>query len=111
MIKLRYLSNVRLNLLAPQIVLAIMTALPVYEEAGATELWVTSCNDSEHSPTSLHYLGRAVDLRTKNLPRNMRTQVAATLGARLESAMGFTVLFEDPDGSNEHLHIQYREAR
>ncbi len=32
------------------------------------EVWITSGMDSLHSPNSLHYALRAIDVRTKNFP-------------------------------------------
>jgi hypothetical protein len=66
---------------------------------------ITSANDSTHSPTSRHYTNEALDIRTKDLPTEQaKRDLVAALRRELGSA--FTVLYEDPGGANQHIHIQ-----
>ena len=93
--------GVRVPGLSAQMVLAAMIVRDCY---GDTECIVTSANDSTHSQHSLHYLGRALDFRTKNYPGSrtlLRNNVAAALGD------DFDVVLEDVGGENEHLHVEY----
>lgn len=66
---------------------------------------ITSANDSTHSPNSRHYTNEAIDLRTKDLPTE---KAKRDLVARLRAELGpaFTVLYENPGGDNQHIHIQ-----
>jgi hypothetical protein len=70
---------------------------------------ITSANDSTHSPNSRHYTNEAIDIRTKDLPTEQakRDLVAAL---RRELGPAFTVLYEDPGGPNQHLHLQPRKG-
>ena len=45
------------------------------------DLWITSARDGKHKTGSLHGQGRAVDLRTKNLPpiKKARSQKSSGL--------------------------------
>lgn len=70
---------------------------------------ITSANDSGHSPTSRHYTNEAIDLRTRDLPTESAKRALAT-ALRAELGPAFTVLYEDPGGPNQHLHIQPRKG-
>lgn len=70
------------------------------------DLVITSGNDGTHMKGSLHYLDRALDLRTKNFPtRDLKFQFLAALKLRL--GKGYDVIIEDLGGPNEHLHAEY----
>lgn len=64
--------GVRLAGLRPEMLVALMAAERAFADLGA-DLVITSALDGRHSPTSLHYTGCAVDLRTRDLsPRDAR---------------------------------------
>jgi len=99
---IRLKPGVRLLGLAPQLVLALHAAAGVYEVTGkAKEMVVTSCSDGKHSPTSLHYVGHAVDLRTSNLPPERVQKVTN----RLREVLGdeFDVVLEA-----DHIHVEWQ---
>lgn len=66
---------------------------------------VTSANDSVHGPNSLHYNGRALDLRTKHLAMMDKGPIIRDLKAALGAQ--FDVVFESPGEANEHVHIEW----
>lgn len=75
--------------------------------AGYGEGTITSGLEGSHSEHSLHYSGRAVDVRTNDLPGGPLGQVAQELAQWLRAALAFwmpvgqwTVLMED-----DHIHI------
>lgn len=104
---LRFKDSVRLgSYLTSQLCLGLVVADQIYESMGVSECWVTSVHDSTHKNDSLHYLGRAVDLRTKTLTSHQRTEVVIKLKGRL-GPLGFDVLLEDKGGPNEHIHIEW----
>ncbi len=86
--------------------LAIRVAEAEYERVGVP-LVITSVNDSKHSDRSLHYEGRAVDLRTRHLPEYEKRPIFEALRATL-GPVGFDVVWEDPKGPNQHYHIEYQ---
>lgn len=102
---IRLKPGVRLAQLAPQIVLAIATAESIWSKHGGTTLVITSCNDGKHSERSFHYQGKAVDLRTKNLPDFARGQAVQELREAL--GLEFDVLHEAVGQKNEHAHVEY----
>jgi len=64
------------------------------------ELVITSARDSIHSAGSLHYYGRAVDLRTHYFGENTRSQIAEELQ---------DILGDDYDVilHSTHIHVEY----
>jgi hypothetical protein len=110
--RIKIKETVKLNDMSPQILLAINVAASIYA-AHQTECVVTSLNDSGkwHRQHSLHAIGHAVDLRTKNLPLGnaeklaFKEEVSKALGGRFGP---FDVILENVGANNEHLHIEYQ---
>ena len=105
-------ETVKLNDMSPQILLAVMVAAPLFAEH-SIECVITSLNDSGkwHRQHSLHAIGHAVDLRTKNLPLGNAKKIrfAQDLWDRLGGRYGtFDVVLENLGQDNEHLHIEYQ---
>jgi hypothetical protein len=79
---------------------AAITAEPIFVAAGQ-ELVITSGTDSKHMEKSLHYAGRALDFRTrdlKDLPAV--TAVAQSLKGALDRAYDVVV-------EKDHIHVEY----
>ena len=72
-------------------------------------LVITSGSDGRHMVGSRHYSGEAIDLRSKNLRPDVRARLLVAL--RDELGEPFTVLLEDEDTPNVHLHIQVTKGR
>lgn len=96
-------DEIELKDLAPQLTLALFMAQEVYAEYD-TDLVITSANDSKHSHSSLHYAGRAVDLRTYNLPLDTKQEVRDKIAAKLN--VDFDVVLED-----DHIHLEYQPKK
>lgn len=106
MIRLKY--GVKLDLLKPQMALAVNIAYSHYQNFGAGTMTVTSVSDPPHSPLSLHFSGRAVDLRLNNLsgiPVADRPRLVALIAAAL--GVEFDVLHEYVGTTSEHAHIEW----
>ena len=88
--------GVRVLGLQPEILLAIFVAERLYNEQ-AQALVVTSITDGQHKVGSMHYAGRAVDLRLPTTPAaRMIEQLAGRLGA------DYDVILEA-----DHIHVEY----
>ena len=101
--------GVKLTSLCPQMVLAISIAHTVYQDVCHADVWVTSANDGVHpggARPSFHPLGKAVDLRCKNITLDHRQGVFDLLREALGEE--FTVLWEFRGQDNEHFHAQYQ---
>lgn len=96
---LRLKPGVDLRLIVPQVVFALNVAERLYAKFDA-ECVVTSGRDGRHSDRSLHYLGRAVDLRTRVFTANQ----AAALRNELADALGpqYDVILE-----SDHIHLEW----
>jgi len=98
-------KGVKITNLTPQMVLAIRIVESVYHrlEPGHN-LTITSIDEGQHGPGTLHGKGRAVDFRTKDFNGNkykLQNEVRAALGD------DFDVVLEDMHGPNEHLHLEW----
>jgi hypothetical protein len=83
----------------PEVLLGLHLADDVYRRRGF-ELVVTSLLDGKHSEGSLHYLGLAADLRTRDIPAVERHSMREAL----EQALGeeWDVVLEA-----DHMHIEF----
>lgn len=77
---------------------AIYIASGVFANHGHQTLTITSGRDGKHLPDSLHYIGRAIDIRTWGF------QYVDKLGRDLRDALGseYYVLVE-----TDHIHLSY----
>ncbi len=92
--------GVRLFGLRPEMVVAILAAKTVYDNHNH-EFVITSAVDSRHSPTSLHYVGAAIDIRTRHIPAHARQGVSAEIAIALSHE--FDVVLE-----RDHIHIEFQ---
>lgn len=72
---------------------------------GPADLVVTSGNDSRHMTGSKHYLGNALDFRTKTFTAAAKRLFKKRLAERLGG--DYDLVLEDEAGPNEHLHVEY----
>lgn len=78
---------------------AIETIAATWLKHTAQPLVITSGRDGEHSATSLHYEGRALDVRTRTLTSVQQEEVAKAL--RTELGPDWDVVVE-----KNHIHIE-----
>lgn len=91
---------------SPQILLALQIAEGVWRDNGVRDLVVTSLLDGVHSPKSLHYQGKAVDIRTKGMSAS-----AVRLHSMLRAALPtnqFDVILEGLNEAGEHIHLEFQ---
>ena len=102
---MRLKAGVKLAHLSPQMALGAAIVAAVYSRFGV-ECVVTSANDSKHSQRSKHYVGDALDFRTKQATLDGREE---DLREEVKAALGddFDVVLEDVGTDNEHLHVEY----
>lgn len=93
-------NTVELQGMQPELVPAIIVANEVYAELGYRCV-ITSVVDSKHSRTSLHYVGFALDLRTRDVPVEKHQAICAEIAARLGPQ--YDVVLE-----SNHIHIEFQ---
>lgn len=99
---IRYLDSVIVYGVEKEILLALQVAEGVFSDYGY-DCIVTSLKDGKHGPNSLHYVGAAVDLRSKHLKLSDVNRVFSALKERLP--LGFDCVNEL---SPAHFHIEYQ---
>ena len=93
--------GVKMNGVRPEIVMAANIAHWVYRDHGY-DLTITEFTGGQHSKGSLHYVGAAMDLRTRIIPDDAIKQKIAD---RLQACLGeqFDVVLEPT-----HIHVEYQ---
>jgi hypothetical protein len=103
--------EVKVTNLTPQILLALVVAEGLYRAyiPYNYHITVTSCDDGDHGEDTWHGEGRAVDIRTKDLPASVNKK---QLTQAIKDALpGYDVLFEYEGTENEHIHIEWDPDR
>ena len=77
---------------------ALIEAERIWEEMGY-HLTVTSALDGVHSAGSLHYYGRALDFRTRDMGK---ARMKAYLQLKERLPRGFDVVLE-----HDHIHVEW----
>jgi hypothetical protein len=111
--------GVRLTDLSPQMALAAVVAESVYRLHGLDPV-ITSANDSTHGAESLHYAGRALDLRLPSRcaplpglpePTAFDSHLDEAIAAELREALAneFDVVLERHHENrwNWHVHLEF----
>jgi hypothetical protein len=98
--------------ISPVLLLALLIADGLWREMGISGgVTVTALLDGQHKVNSLHYCGRAADLRTHDLPPGHHIgDVAAELRRRLngDDFVGeWDVVIEGTGTPNEHIHVEH----
>jgi hypothetical protein len=87
----------------PAMVIGATIVVGVYDKFGVACV-ITSALDGQHSETSLHYVGHALDFRTRDLSADEQAYVAKECKARL--GLDFDVVLE-----SDHLHVELQARR
>ena len=101
---LSYKLGVKLFGIKNEILAALQVAESIYDHYGIPCV-VTSCTDSTHSKGSRHYIGQAIDIRTRNITsKAMLSKIVAGIKSALTGE--FDVVLE-----SDHLHIELDPER
>lgn len=72
--------------------------------AGGYELVVTALRDGQHKEGSLHYQGKAADVRSKDVPH---AEDVVRVANSILNEQGFDLLFESKGQPSEHFHLEF----
>ena len=99
-------NGVKINGVKPEIALALIACNEVFKDHGK-EMVVTSVMDGKHSPTSLHYVGFAFDLRG-SVDWGYTEAELESIKKDLKEALTdeFDVVLE-----KDHFHIEFQPKR
>ena len=92
-------EGVLFNDLSPQMLLGAVIVLQVFNDH-SEDCTITSGTDGRHSENSLHYVGKAMDFRTRNMDAAKQRTLTTELRRRLGD--NFDVVLE-----RDHLHVEY----
>ena len=81
---------------------ALGVATQLYKALGK-ELVVTSLSDGKHSIHSLHYVGEAADIRTRDFKDLLAVEEAFWLIRKTIDPRGFDTVLE-----KDHIHIEFQ---
>lgn len=102
-----YKNSVKFPSVLSPIWLAVQVAEEVYANMEGQDLVVTSWQDGTHSRASLHWVGHAVDIRTKAAGISVeRAQDLASEIARRLPPTEFDVVVE-----SDHIHMEWQPKR
>jgi len=79
----------------------------VFIDMTGREAVLTSTNEGDHSPSSLHYDNLAMDFRMKDIPFEKRDSIRLEVRKRLRDQFGalkYDVVFSEYDTA---LHVEY----
>ena len=85
----------------PEILFVCGVAHAVHDDLFHSPVVVTSLIDGKHMPNSLHYTGRAVDFRDRDLSFEQASAFVSEL-SRLLVPLGFQVIRE-----KDHIHVEF----
>lgn len=100
---MKFKKGVTLNGAKPELIAGLMVADVIYNKFGE-ELVVTSVTDGKHSPTSLHYVGYAADLRTNYFNDVEQEMVVNEMKTWLTDE--FDVVLE-----KTHIHLEFQPKK
>ncbi len=107
MVKLEFKPGTEVRLLDTVILPGLLTLAHYMETIlGVSKITVTSANDGTHKPGSLHYQGRALDIRSNIYPNDQVEAVVAAFRAFYPDG-SYQLLWEAVDKPWEHLHLEY----
>ena len=96
-------EGVTIQGISNEMLFALQAIAPIIETYGV-QFVITSCTDGEHSAKSLHYHGRAIDIRTRDFdPADI-----AVVALSMRRALGaeFDVVVE-----STHIHVEFDPKR
>lgn len=97
---MRIKNGVKIRALQPELVLAAQIVASIYTQYDNAECVITSVRDGIHNTRSLHYVGYAIDFRTRHIPEGWREK----LYRDIQRALGeeFDVVLE-----KTHIHVEF----
>ncbi len=93
-------EGVRVRAIQPEIVLAVQIVAGVFNRFNGAECIITGAREGEHMKRSLHYVGYALDFRTRHVATGWHEKLAK----EVQRALGeeYDVILE-----KTHLHVEY----
>ncbi len=97
-------AGVKIQGLQPEVLMGVLILSKVFEEFNIPFV-ITACTDGKHMKGSKHYVGQAVDARSKNVPKDKKHVILAEAKRRL--GKNFDLILEAEGKLNEHYHLEF----
>lgn len=105
---LQFKEGVSLRGLCAEIIPPWSVVIEVFNAHGS-DCIITSANDSHHTRGSRHYIGHALDFRSKHIPSlEEKKQIEKEIQERLAPLGDFDFFLEAAGTANEHYHLQFK---
>jgi len=98
---MRFKEGIKLAGLRAETVIALTIAADVFRDVANANLVVTEVTGGKHGRGSLHYVGQAADLRSRDLTREQQNNVVLELRERLGE--NYDVILEPT-----HIHVEFQ---
>ena len=97
---LRIKNGVKIRGVQPELMLAAQIVEGIYNSYNNSECVITAARDGTHMTKSFHYVGYALDFRTRHIPEGWREG----LHLKIQRALGeeFDVVLE-----KTHIHVEF----
>jgi hypothetical protein len=106
LVKLHFKPEVKLDGLDTSILPGFLALCHFMETIlGLDTVTVTAALDGTHKVGSLHYVGRALDIRCKPYPPVKVSEVVQAFKKTYDAE--YDLIWENPGTPNEHLHLEY----
>ena len=92
-------KGVKVKGIQPEILLGAMIAKSCFNDHGY-QFILTAVTDGQHMEGSKHYIGQAIDIRTRHIPEDYRKTVTDDLKRRL--TVDYDVVVH-----STHCHLEY----
>jgi hypothetical protein len=97
---LRIKEGVKIRGVQPELMLAVQIINDIYKSYNNSECVITSAREGQHMTKSLHYVGYALDFRTRHIPEGWREKICRDIQRALGSE--FDVVLE-----KTHIHVEF----
>jgi uncharacterized protein YcbK (DUF882 family) len=98
---MRFKEGIKLAGIRAEIVMALTITADVFRDVANAELIVTEITGGTHGRGSLHYVGQAADIRSRNLTKSQQTNVVLEMRERLGE--NYDVILE-----STHIHLEFQ---
>jgi len=100
LVNIRFKKGVKVRAIQPEIVLAIPIVASVFAKFNNAECVITSAREGTHMKRSMHYVGYALDFRTRHIAVGWHEKLAKEVRRALTDE--YDVVLE-----KTHLHVEY----
>lgn len=97
-------TGAKINGVQPEILLALIIIQPIFMKENCN-LVLTEVTGGKHKHESKHYIGQAVDIRSKNI--NPISKEIILDNCKIALGENFDFILEGKGTENEHYHLEY----